>query len=151
MRATFIYSGFNRLVAVLLTISSLGLSGCMQSQMSVELDTALPTGSDTNISATDNTIKMVNAVFYQSFIGGDWRYKGSTRQNNSINAYIQIPSQLDMSEEAQQNYLQQAICPSAQHQQMWQALKNQTLAVHIYTYKRKYSLHADCINPFKVG
>ena len=151
MRTIFLNAGLNKIAPWFLTVLALLTSGCMQSKMSAELNTSLPAESDTTISATDNTIKMVNAVFYQSFIGGDWRYKGSTRQNNSINAYIQIPNQLDMSEEAQQNYLQQAICPSAQHQQMWQALQDQTLAVHIYTYKRKYSLYANCINPLVTG
>ena len=142
---------FNKTFSLTISTSLLLLSGCMQSQVSNEYQVPFTSRSDTTISASDNTIKLVNAVFYQAFIGGDWRYKGSTRQKNSINAYIQIPDELDMSQEAQENYLQQAICPSAQHQQMWKELKDATLAVHIYTYKRKYSLYANCINPLITG
>lgn len=122
------------------------LNACMQSNASVEqFDVFVET--DTRIPATDNTIKMVNAVFYQNFLGGDWRYQGSTRQNNSINAYIQIPEQLNMSKEAQHNYLTQAICPSANQHALWNEIKDTQLTVHIYTYKRKYSFYAKCNNP----
>ena len=141
----------NRHFSFMLSALLLLLSGCMQSHVSDEYQAPYTSLSDTTISASDNTIKMVNAVFYQSFIGGDWQYKGSTRQKNNINAYIQIAEQLDMSDEAQENYLQQAICPSAQHQQMWKELKGATLAVHIYTYKRKYSIYTNCINPLTTG
>ncbi|WP_340680373.1 hypothetical protein [Paraglaciecola sp.] len=141
----------NRLTAIISSLLLMLLSGCMQSHVSTNFKTPSTPFSDTTISASDNTIKMVNAVFYQSFIGGDWQYKGSTRQKDGINAYIQIAEQLDMSQEAQENYLQQAICPSIQHQQMWKALKSETLVVHIYTYKRKYSLYANCINPLITG
>jgi hypothetical protein len=144
---TLVNKNFSLTLSALLLL----LSGCMQSHVSDEYQAPYTSLSDTTISASDNTIKMVNAVFYQSFIGGDWQYKGSTRQKNNINAYIQIAEQLDMSDKAQENYLQQAICPSAQHQQMWQELKGATLAVHIYTYKRKYSTYTNCINPLTTG
>ncbi|WP_340680750.1 hypothetical protein [Paraglaciecola sp.] len=140
---------FNKRFSIIFSVSLLLLSGCMQSQYAADFRTPFPPISDSSISATDNTVKMVNAVFYQSFIGGEWQYKGSTNLKNSINAYIQIPEELDMNEEAQENYLQQAICPAAQHQQMWKALNDKTLVVHIYTYKRKYSQYANCINPLE--
>ncbi|KXI29766.1 hypothetical protein [Paraglaciecola hydrolytica] len=142
---------FNKRFSITISLLLLALSGCMQNQYAADFRTPFPPIADSRIAATDNTVKMVNAVFYQSFIGGEWQYQGSTNLKNSINAYIQIPERLDMSEEAQENYLQQAICPAAQHEKMWQALNDKTLVVHIYTYKRKYSLYANCINPYTTG
>ena len=69
MRKTFLNAGLKKIAPWFLTVLALLTSGCMQSKMSAELNTSLPAESDTTISATDNTIKMVNAVFYQSFIG----------------------------------------------------------------------------------
>ena len=96
---------------------------------------------------TDNTLKLVNSAFTQSFLGGDWRYKGASKKNGAINAYIQIPRDLDMSEDAQKNYLKQAICPSVQHQAMWSEIQSIPLYVHVYTHTKKSSVYSGCTNP----
>lgn len=141
--STFI-SQFAKILMALFAVH--GLSACMQSNAATEFESGY-ISTDDSISATDNTIKLVNSVFYQNFMGGDWRYKGSIRQRDTINAYIQIPEQLNMSQEEQENYLKLAICPSANNLKLWQEIKDSKLAVHIYTYKRKYSTYAMCDNP----
>jgi hypothetical protein len=121
------------------------LPGCMKSNAATETDYTFATADDA-IPPSDNTIKLVNAVFYKNFIGGDWRFKGALRVNDTINAYIQIPHQLEMSQSEQENYLQVAICPSAQNKALWDEIKGNKLAVHIYTHKRKYSTFVVCEN-----
>ncbi|MEP7706215.1 hypothetical protein [Paraglaciecola sp. 25GB23A] len=127
------------------TLVMFTLSGCMQGNAATDIEYTFVT-VDGIIPPSDNTIKLVNSVFYKNFIGGDWRFKGSTRVNDTINAYIQIPQQLEMSQSAQENYLKMAICPSAQNKALWDEIKGSKLAVHIYTHKRKYSTFAICDN-----
>ncbi|MFT4809223.1 MAG: hypothetical protein ACI9LX_002566 [Paraglaciecola sp.] len=123
---------------------SVTLSGCMQSNAAT---------SDSEIAAkpekviTDNTLKIVNAAFYQTFVLGDWRYKGARNLGGTINAYIQIPAPLDMSKEVQKSYLQKAICPSSANTSMWNEVGGIPLSVHIYTHKQNQSLYVNCINP----
>ncbi|WP_293750289.1 hypothetical protein [uncultured Paraglaciecola sp.] len=126
------------------------LSGCIQSK-------AATTDSEVSLSAkqqkliSDNTLKIVNAAFYQTFVLGDWRYKGARNSGGTINAYIQIPRPLDMSLEVQKSYLKKAICPSSAHTSMWNEIDNIPLSVHIYTHKPKHSLYVNCTNPFSAG
>jgi hypothetical protein len=123
---------------------SITLSSFMQSNAAT---------SDSEIAAkphkviTDNTLKIVNAAFYQTFVLGDWRYKGSRDLGGTINAYIQIPAPLDMSREVQKSYLQKSICPSSSNTSMWNEVGGIPLSVHIYTHKQNQSLYVDCINP----
>jgi hypothetical protein len=131
---------------VILFLSSFMLGGCLQHHESYDFAENFAS-ADSNISASDNTIKLVNSAFYQAFIGGAWRYKGAVRSNGTINAYIQIPDPLNMTEAAQQDYLKQAICPSSNHHKMWQEIKGTTLAVHVYTNTRTRSTFAYCDNP----
>ena len=126
------------------------LSGCIQSN-------AATTGNETATSAkqqkhiTDNTLKIVNAAFYQTFVLGEWRYKGAQNRGGTINAYIQIPAPLDMTKEVQKSYLQKAICPSSAHSSMWNEIDGIPLSIHIYTKRQKNSLYVDCVNPFRAG
>jgi hypothetical protein len=118
---------------------------------------AATTGSEITTSAksqkhiTDNTLKIVNAAFYQTFVLGDWRYKGARNLGGTINAYIQIPRPLDMTKEVQKSYLKQAICPSSAHTSMWNEIGGIPLSIHIYTHKQKNSLYVDCKNPLSAG
>ena len=129
---------------------SITLSSCMQS-------TAATTESDTATLAkpqkpiTDNTLKIVNAAFYPTFVLGDWRYKGAQRLGGTINAYIKIPAPLEMSKEVQKSYLLKVICPSSANANMWNEIEGIPLSIHIYTHKQKHSLHVDCINPLIAG
>jgi hypothetical protein len=126
------------------------LSSCMQSN-------AATTDGETTMSIkpqkliTDNTLKVVNAAFYQTFVLGDWRYKGARNLGGTINAYIQIPAPLDMTKEVQKSYLQKAICPSSAHTSMWNEIDGIPLSIHIYTHGQKNSLYVDCINPLRAG
>jgi hypothetical protein len=108
-------------------------------------DTFLAKTTPSDVS--ENTIKLVNSAFHQSFLGGDWRYKGASEKNGTINAYIQIPRSLDMSIDAQENYIKQAICPSAQHQEMWSEIQSIPLYVHVYTHTKKRTVYSGCTNP----
>lgn len=136
----------SRSILLLAGVLSLAtLSGCMQSKAAENYFTSAPRATVTPIS--DNTLKMVNSAFYQVFMGGEWRYKGARNKNGSINAYIQIPQELDMSVDAQKNYLKQAICPSAQHKRMWEEIQGTALSVHLYIHTQKRSVFANCDNP----
>jgi hypothetical protein len=127
---------------------SIILSSCLQSNAAI---------SDREIAAkpqkviTDNTLKIVNAAFYQTFVLGDWRYKGARNLGGTINAYIQIPAPLDMTKEVQKSYLQKAICPSSANTSMWNEVGGIPLSVHIYTHKQNQSLYVYCINPFIIA
>jgi hypothetical protein len=123
------------------------LSGCMQSNAATT-DSATATLHKPQKVITDNTLKIVNAAFYQTFVLGEWRYKGARNRGGTINAYIQIPGPLDMSKEVQKSYLQKAICPSSANTSMWNEISGIPLSVHIYTHKQKNSLHVNCIDPF---
>ena len=120
---------------------TLVLGGCIQSIAADRLaDTARNGVSEAAISA-------VNASFHRTFAAGGWYYKGAENIDGTINAYIQIPARLEMSSEAQQNYLKQSICPSVSKTEFWKQLRGVPLAVHIYTYRKTATVHAHCDNP----
>ncbi|WP_339723846.1 hypothetical protein [uncultured Paraglaciecola sp.] len=128
----------------------ISLSGCIQSNAATtENDVAMSTPPQKRI--TDNTLKVVNAAFYQTFVLGEWRYKGARNLGGKINAYIQIPAPLEMSKEVQKSYLRTAICPSSAHSKMWDEIGGTPLSIHIYTHKQKHSLYVDCKNPLMAG
>ena len=122
------------------------LSSCMQSNAATTESEIATLAKPQNL-ITDNTLKVVNAAFYQTFILGEWRYKGARNLGGKINAYIQIPAPLEMSKEVQKSYLRTAICPSSAHTSMWKEINGIPLSIHIYTHKQNHSLYVDCINP----
>ena len=126
------------------------LSGCMQSNAATT-DSEVTNSAKQQKLISDNTLKIVNAAFYQTFVLGDWRYKGARNNGGTINAYIQIPAPLNMSEEVQKSYLKKAICPSSAHTSMWNEVDNIPLSVHIYTHKPKHSLYVNCTNPLSAS
>ncbi len=128
-------------------IISITLSSCMQSNAATS-DSEITTLSKPQKVITDNTLKIVNAAFYQTFVLGEWRYRGARNLGGTINAYIQIPAPLDMSKEVQKSYLQKAICPSSDHTSMWNEINGIPLSVHIYTHKQNQSLYVNCVDPF---
>ncbi|AGH46098.1 hypothetical protein [Paraglaciecola psychrophila] len=91
-------------------LTSIILSSCMQSNAATT-NSKITTLSKPQKVITDNTLKIVNAAFYQTFVLGEWRYRGARNLGGTINAYIQIPAPLDMNKEVQKSYLQKAICP----------------------------------------
>ncbi|MDF2178817.1 hypothetical protein P2G88_11215 [Aliiglaciecola sp. CAU 1673] len=117
--------------------------GCMQSSRASASDLQIKNNQD----VSENTLAMVNRSFKKDFIMGEWRYRGAQAVNGGINAYFQVPSKLDMSQEYQENYLRQAICPSAQEKLLWQEMQGLSLSVHIYTFNKRFSVHAECPNP----
>jgi hypothetical protein len=123
------------------------LSGCLDSNAAEGYFADAYQAKTYKNDISDNTLKVVNSAFYNLILGGDWRYKGASNKNGSINAYIQIPQELDMSIAAQKNYLKQAICPSAQYKKMWEEIQGTALSVHLYTHTQKRSVFANCDNP----
>lgn len=142
--ATFSFSISQSLILLALLFTAGGtLSGCMQSKSFANglfNDVA-------SVSITDSTLKSVNSVFNHAFRGGDWYYQGAEATNGTINAYIQIPKKLDMTKDAQLNYLKKAICPSSNEGTMWRELQGVSLSVHIYTFSKKFTVYAECENP----
>lgn len=129
---------------VLLTLMlGAAVSGCMQSHRASAAGLTANAGDP----ISDHTLAMVNRSFKKAFMFGDWRYKGAQAVNGGINAYFQIPQKLDMAEEYQENYLRQAICPSAEEKQLWEEMRGRSLSVHIYTINKRFSVHAECLNP----
>jgi hypothetical protein len=131
------------MVAALTVSLSMGLTACMQGFSVAETAAQAP--------ASDNipqlALKRVNQTFKTSFMMGDWYYQGATAVKGGIDAYIQIPSELDMDPEYQRNYLRQSVCPKADNQQLWKELSGLSLSVHLYTYNKRFSVHATCENP----
>lgn len=126
----------------------LTLSGCIQSKAA---GTGTVASAKPRQHITDNTLKIVNAAFYQTFVLGEWRYKGAQNRGGTINAYIQIPAPLNMTREVQKSYLLKAICPSSAHTSMWNEINGIPLSIHIYTHRQKNSLYVNCINPLRTG
>lgn len=120
---------------------TLVLGGCIQSIAADKLADSASNG------VSEAAISAVDASFHRAFAAGGWYYKGAENIDGTINAYILIPARLDMSSEAQQNYLRQSICPSASKTEFWEQLQGVPLAVHIYTYRKTATVHADCDNP----
>ena len=139
----FIYA-----VSVFLVL--INLSSCMRSNVATTV-TEISTSAIPKKIITDNTLKVVNAAFYQTFVLGDWRYKGARNLGDSINAYIKIPAPLDMSKEVQKSYLRQAICPSSTNITMWNEINGIPLSIHISTHKQNLGLYVNCINPLNTG
>ncbi|MGS2720826.1 hypothetical protein [Paraglaciecola aestuariivivens] len=124
-----------------------GFSACIQSNAvsSTEEPSALLSITD---DVSDNTLKVVNAAFYEKFVLGDWHYKGAKSQGGEVNAYIKIPAPLEMATEVQKAYLEQIMCPSSLHKNMWKQLSHTPLSIHIYTNKPKDSFYVYCENPY---
>ncbi|EWH12191.1 hypothetical protein DS2_00670 [Catenovulum agarivorans DS-2] len=128
--------------AIIVLISASHLSGCKQASAYTQVSNNPPTEQ-----LSKQTINQVKHTFHASFVYGDWRFQGVQVVKDSINAYIQIPDKLDMAEKQQKAYIQQVICPSAQHAQMWLSIKNHPLWVHLYTHDKRYGVYAECTNP----
>lgn len=97
-----------------------------------------------------SAISSVNRSFHQTFSVGNWRYQGAKGTPGAVDAYIQIPAQLDMDLTVQHQYLQQVICPNSKNLDLWQKLENVELLVHIYTVSRQKTVSATCANPLSV-
>ena len=126
--------------SALALLATLSLSACIQSQSLTAVDSQDP-------QLAEQALKRVNHSFKTSFMMGDWYYQGAQVVKGGINAYIQIPAKLDMELEYQRNYLRQSVCPSAAQQEFWQGMGPLSLSVHIYTFNKKFSVHAECTNP----
>ena len=122
-------------------LATMSLSGCIQGVAAERF-----AYKDTK-PVSENAIKAVNTKFYANFSMGGWYYKGAKAINGTINAYIQIPDRLDMSQQDQKNYLRQAICPASSKMEFWQELDGIPLSVHIYTFNKKFTVYAHCDNP----
>lgn len=122
-------------------LASTMLTGCIQSSAAEKF------AYSSTVTVSESAIKAVNSSFYTNFAAGGWYYKGAEAINGTINAYIQIPSRLDMNRSDQKNYLRQAICPSTTKKEFWNQLQGVPLSVHIYTYNKKFTVYAHCENP----
>lgn len=133
----------SKIIVVVLTamLSTFSLTGCIQSEAAERFAYS----SDVEVSET--AIKLVNATFKTTFLGGDWYYQGAQAKNGTINAYIQIPTQLEMAEKQQKRYLKMAICPDKSRTRLWQQLQDIPLSVHVYTMNKKFTVYAHCDNP----
>lgn len=130
-------------MATVTVLMSIGLTACMQSFSVAEI--AAQTPASDNIP--EMALKRVNQTFKTTFMMGDWYYQGATAVKGGIDAYIQIPGKLDMDPKYQRDYLRQSVCPKADNTQLWQELSGLSLSVHLYTYNKRFSIHATCENP----
>lgn len=132
---------FRKLMILLVSLVSMAtLSGCMKSSAATQVS------YQTDIEVTEAMLKVVNATFRSTMVGGDWRYQGAQAVNGTINAYIQIPEKLNMSKSHQENYLKMSLCPSS-NRPMWRQIKGIPLSVHVYTMNKKHTVFANCQNP----
>ena len=129
------------MMIVLSMVSTSLLSGCMKSSAATQIS------YQTDVEVTDSMLRMVNAAFRTSILGGDWRYQGAQAINGTINAYVQIPEKLNMSRKNTINYLKMSLCPSSKKHAMWRQIKGVPLSVHVYTMNKKHTVFANCANP----
>ncbi|WP_416305322.1 hypothetical protein [Neptunicella sp. SCSIO 80796] len=143
--ATTIPFKTGKIAAMLLlaVVTLLTQSGCMQGQTYA----STPEGDAPSASVPDNTLKIVNGVFYTSLTRSNWYYKGARAFNGTINAYIEAPGELEMNKANLQEYMQVSICPGVDKQMLWQQLHNITLNVHLYTEGNRRGIRTECRNP----
>ncbi|GAA0852894.1 hypothetical protein [Aliiglaciecola litoralis] len=98
---------------------------------------------------TEQTLRSVDRSFYGSFHYGEWRYKGAQAKFGEVNAFIQIPKQLDMDSSVQQQYIIQVLCPDQDNLELWYQLKHVNLQLHLYSHSKHSSVSATCYNPLK--
>ncbi len=132
-------------ILLCLAIAVCGISACKQL-----LSTDIVRYADTSTyRVSEHTLRTVDRTFYSSFSVGEWHYQGASAKFGQVNAYIQIPQNLDMPQQVQQRYMQQVICPKEDHLDLWYQLKDVDLEVHLYTIAKQKSVSATCINPLK--
>ncbi|WP_141096162.1 hypothetical protein [Lacimicrobium sp. SS2-24] len=119
------------------------LTACMQGFSVAETAAQVPASKN----VPEMALKRVNQTFKTSFMMGDWYYQGATAVKGGIDAYIQVPAKLDMKPEYQRDYLRQSVCPKADNTKLWQELSGLSLSVHLYTFNKRFSIHATCDNP----
>lgn len=102
---------------------------------------------DNDNSVPSELLSQVNKTFQSNFIYGDWRFQGTIAFKQAINAYIQIPDELELSKSQQIQYIQQVICPAKEHTNLWMSVKDYPLHIHIYTNNKKETIEAKCLNP----
>lgn len=136
----YLSNSFINLLAII-TVGS-QLTGCNQA-------VAYSTDSlkQSKVEIPKAVISHVSKTFQANFVYGDWRFQGTEITNHAINAYIQIPSKLNLSEEQQKAYINQMICPKPQQTEFWQVIDNYPLWVHIYTQYKNKSVYVQCQKP----
>lgn len=103
-------------------------------------------GASANTSIPDVAPAIVQYVEEQlriKFLAGAWRYGGIDHQNGLVQAYIQIPDELDLDPSYQAQYIKRSVCP-APHDQMWSKLSPKQLKIHLYTNEKSHSVSTIC-------
>jgi hypothetical protein len=129
----------------LMVTAILGITACKQI-LSVDV---VRYADKSSYMVSKQALRDLDRVFYSNFSLGTWYYKGAKARTGEVEAYIQIPEQLDMPKAVQTSYVQQVICPKAEHTQLWFQLKNVELTVHLYTKSKQQSISARCLNPLR--
>ena len=134
----------NLLTVIKVAALCLILTACIQN-----FDIEVPRYADkSSLMVSKSTLMKINRTFYGAFSHGNWNYKGAKARAGQVNAYIQIPQELDMKHSVQQQYLRDMVCPTKQlGTDLWQELKHIDLSVHIYTKSKSKSVSAVCVNP----
>ena len=142
MKNNNILSGLKTMMILALVAGqSVFLSGCMKTIAATEMTLS------SKVEVTEAMLKLVNNEMRRKIPGGEWRYQGAQGINGTINAYIQIPKKLKMTQAEQKNYLKYALCPSSANKQMWTEIKEVPLSVHVYIDNKKHTVFAYCDNP----
>lgn len=124
---------------------SLVLTACIQN-----FNVDVPRYADkSSLMVSKSTIVKINRTFYGNFSQGNWNYKGAKARAGQVNAYIQIPQELNLQPAVQEKYLRDMICPDSSDLELWSQLKHVKLFVHLYTTSKSKSISATCVNPLK--
>ena len=133
---------------LVITLVTLGTSACKQI---LDSDYTVVRFADKNsYMVTDDALRRVDRTFYAAFQLGEWRYTGANARSGQVNAFIQMPQRLALSNAVQQQYIQQVLCPGEDNLELWHQLKNVDLQLHIYTQSKQKTVSATCLNPLQV-
>jgi hypothetical protein len=82
--------------------------------------------------------------FGKQFMMGSWQLSRVKFGDSDIGVYVQIPSELALSEEDQKRYIQQSLCPQG-NDFIWQSVGEHGLYIHLFTNNLRKSQYAQCI------
>jgi hypothetical protein len=102
-----------------------------------------PTTAPT-VQLTPKEKQSIERHFGKQFMMGSWQLSRVKFGDSDIGVYVQIPSELALSEEDQKRYIQQSLCPQS-NDYIWHSVGEHGLYIHLYTNNLRKSQYAQCI------
>ncbi|MFC3032575.1 hypothetical protein ACFOEE_08595 [Pseudoalteromonas fenneropenaei] len=104
-----------------------------------------PTSPNMQLAALNKDAQhRIERYFSKQFMMGSWQLNRVKFGDEEIGVYIQIPTELALSEEEQRRYIQQSLCPQGDNF-IWQSIGEYGLYIHLYTNNLRNSHYAQCV------